>query len=70
MVKIIKFIQGSVKLVVNFRIIEVANGPERIAIALKRGKEVNVDLVLGINYFDYAHEPLEDLRKRWNIPAK
>ena len=33
-------------------------------------KEVNIDLVLGINYFDYAHEPLEDLRKRWNIPSK
>ena len=49
---------------------EVANGPERIAIALQRGKGVNIDLVLGINYFDYAHEPLEELRKRWNIPSK
>ena len=49
---------------------EVANGPERIAIALQRGKEVNTDLVLGINYFDYAHEPLEELRKRWNIQSK
>jgi len=49
---------------------EVANGPERIAIALKRGKEVNADLVLGINYFDYAYESLEDLRKKWNIPSK
>jgi len=49
---------------------EVANGPERIAIALQRGKEVNIDLVVGINFFDYAHEPVEELRKRWNIPAK
>ena len=49
---------------------EEANGPERIAIALHRGKEVNTDLVLGINYFDYAHEPLEELRKRWNIQSK
>ena len=49
---------------------EVINGLERISTALKRGKEVNIDLVLGINYFDYAREPLEELRKRWNIPPK
>jgi len=49
---------------------EVNNGPERIAIALKRGKEVKQDLILGINFFDYAHEPLIDLQKRWNIPPK
>lgn len=50
--------------------LEVVNGPERIAIALQRGKEVNIDLILGIDFFDYAHEPLQELRKRWNIPAK
>ncbi len=50
--------------------LEVINGPERIAIALQRGKKVSIDLILGINFFDYAHEPLEELRKRWNIPAK
>ena len=49
---------------------EVTNGLERVSTALKRGKEVNIDLVLGINYFDYAHEPLEELRKIWNIPPK
>jgi ubiquinone biosynthesis protein Coq4 len=49
---------------------EVTNGLERVSTALKRGKEVAIDLVLGINYFDYAHEPLEELRKRWNIPSK
>jgi len=49
---------------------EVTNGVERVSTALKRGKEVNIDLVLGINYFDYAHEPLKELRKRWNIPPK
>jgi hypothetical protein len=46
---------------------EVVNGPERISIALQRGKEVNIDLVVGINYFDYAHERLEELQTRWNI---
>lgn len=50
--------------------LEVANGPERIAVALKRGKEVNIDLILGINFFDYANEPVEELRKKWNIPPK
>jgi len=49
---------------------EVANGAERISIALKRGKEVNTDLIIGINFFDYAHEPVSELQKRWNIPPK
>ena len=49
---------------------EITNGPQRIAAAIKRGKEVNVDLVLNMNFFDYAHEPLQELRSRWNIPPK
>ena len=50
--------------------LEVVNGPERIAIALDRGKQVKIDLVHGINFFDYANEPLEGLRRVWNIPPK
>lgn len=50
--------------------LEIADGPQRISIALQRGKAVNTDLILDINFFDYAHEPLEDLQKKWNIPPK
>ena len=49
---------------------ETANGPERISAAIKRGKEVNVYLVLNMNFFDYAHESLQELRSRWNILPK
>lgn len=50
--------------------LEVVNGPERISDALQRGKEVKIDLLLGINFFDYSHESVADLRTRWNIPPK
>lgn len=50
--------------------LEVSDGPMRIADALRRGKACNIDLVTGINFFDFANRQLEDLRKEWNIVPK
>ena len=50
--------------------LEVEKGAERISNALKRGKECNLDLIVGINFFDHQDRSLEDLRKDWNIHAK
>jgi hypothetical protein len=50
--------------------LEIQDGPERIADALRRGKECATDLVLGIDFFDYANVPLIELQKKWSIQAK
>ncbi|MEN0065913.1 MAG: hypothetical protein AAGA48_27480 [Myxococcota bacterium] len=42
----------------------------RLADALRRGREVNVDLVGGVDYFELASLPLEEAQKRLNIPPK
>ena len=41
------------------------NGIERVAQAIERGKSSNIDPLLGIDYFQYASEPLSDIRKTW-----
>lgn len=41
------------------------DGISRIAEAIERGKSLNIDPLLGIDYFKYASEPLSDIRKTW-----
>lgn len=50
--------------------LEVSNGVERVVNALQRGRGCNVDLVGGMNFFDYAHRPLDALRVEWNVVPK
>ena len=42
----------------------------RIADALRRGKECNIDLIHEVEFFDYADRSVEELRKLWNIQPK
>jgi hypothetical protein len=50
--------------------LEVANGPLRIADAIRRGKQCGIDLVTEIDFFDYANIDVLELRNKWNITAK
>jgi ubiquinone biosynthesis protein Coq4 len=50
--------------------LEVSNGMERVINALQRGRECNMDLILGMNFFEHASRPLETLRREWNIVPK
>jgi hypothetical protein len=50
--------------------LEARDGPERIANALRRGKGCAIDLVMGIDFFNYANVPLIELQNKWSIPAK
>jgi hypothetical protein len=45
-------------------------GIERMAEAIARGKACNTDLLLDVDFFPIAHEPLEELRLRFGIPPK
>ena len=50
--------------------LETQDGPARIADALRRGKGCAIDLVMGINFFNYANVPLVELQNKWSIRAK
>ena len=50
--------------------LEVANGPMRIADAIRRGKKCSTDLVTEIDFFNFANNDLNELRDKWNITAK
>jgi hypothetical protein len=50
--------------------LEISNGMERVVDALQRGRKCNVDLIEGMNFFEYADRPLEALRIEWNIVPK
>jgi hypothetical protein len=50
--------------------LETQDGPERIADALRRGKGCAIDLVMGVDFFNYANVPLIELQNKWSIPAK
>lgn len=50
--------------------LEISNGMERVVNALQRGRECNIDLIVGMNFFDYADYPLDALRIEWNIIPK
>jgi len=45
-------------------------GSQRMAEAIARGKACNTDLLLEVDYFALANEPLEALRGRFAIPPK
>ncbi len=45
-------------------------GVDRMAEAIARGKVCNTDLMLDVDYFSMADEPLRDLRERFGIPEK
>jgi hypothetical protein len=45
-------------------------GVERMAEAIARGRACNTDLLLDVDFFPIAHEPLEELRIRFGIPPK
>ena len=45
-------------------------GTERMAEAIARGKQCNTDLILDVDFFTMADEPLADVRERFNIVEK
>lgn len=45
-------------------------GIERLAEAVARGAACNTDLVLDVDFFQHAHEPLEEIRTRFGIQPK
>jgi len=45
-------------------------GIERLAEAVARGAACNTDLLLDVDFFQYANESLEAIRKRFAIPPK
>lgn len=51
-------------------ILETPGGPERVADALRRGRECTFDTYHGFDFFSVASEPLEALRDRWNFTPK
>jgi hypothetical protein len=51
-------------------ILEQPGGPERVADALRRGRECTFDAYHLFDFFTVASEPLDGLRKRWNFVPK
>lgn len=47
-----------------------SGGSERMAEAIARGRSCNTDLLLDVDFFAIAHEPLDALRERFAIPPK
>jgi hypothetical protein len=45
-------------------------GIERLADAVARGAACNTDLLLDVDFFQHAHEPLQEIRERFAIQAK
>jgi len=45
-------------------------GVERMAEAVARGAGCNSDLLLDVDFFQHANEPLEEIRARFAIPPK
>lgn len=51
-------------------ILEAPGGPERVADALRRGRECRFDTYHRFDFFTVASEPIEALRERWNFVPK
>ena len=51
-------------------VVEQPGGPERVADALRRGRECRLDTYHEFDFFAVASEPLEALRHRWNFVPK
>jgi hypothetical protein len=45
-------------------------GIERLADAVARGAACNTDLLLDVDFFQHANEPLEEIRERFAIQPK
>ena len=41
--------------------------PERVADAIRRGRECNRDVMYGIDYFQYKNHPIDEVQKTLNI---
>jgi hypothetical protein len=50
--------------------LDVPNGAERLIDAFRRGRTCSVELIEGMDFFQYANTPLEELRLQWNILPK
>jgi len=50
--------------------LSLPGGIERMAEAISRGKACNTDLLLDVDFFPIANEPLGELRSRFGIPPK
>jgi len=50
--------------------LEVPDGPERIADALRRGRACTVDAFRDIDFFEVADQPLERCRMEWGVLEK
>ena len=44
--------------------------PERFADAIRRGLLMNLDVIGGVDWFQYADTPIEDVRQQLNVPPK
>lgn len=44
--------------------------PERLADAIRRGRICNLDVMYGIDYFDYKDMPINEVRQKLGIPPK
>ena len=51
-------------------VLETPGGTERVADALRRGRECTFDTYHLFDFFAVANEPLEGLRERWNFVPK
>jgi hypothetical protein len=50
--------------------LDVPGGVDRLADAIARGGACRTDLLLDVDFFKYASEPLEDVRARFGVPPK
>jgi hypothetical protein len=45
-------------------------GPPRFADALRRGLEVHTDVMGGVDWFQFADTPIDDVRRHFGVPTK
>jgi hypothetical protein len=45
-------------------------GPTRFADAVRRGLAVHTDVIGGVDWFDFADRPLDDVRRHFGVPPK
>ena len=50
--------------------LEIPGMPERVADAIRRGRICNLDVMYGIDYFDYKDMPIDEVRKTLGIVPK
>lgn len=50
--------------------LEIPGMPERVADAIRRGRICNLDVMYGVDYFDYKDMPIDEVRKSLGIVPK